>query len=97
MKHIFWFSAFCCLFASTQSVTPTESAPLDLVDISCDGEHTEKILYTYVGRQPYGQGMAQPQTLEYELDARETISGSLTQNIRINGNGKCFDLFVRLR
>ena len=97
MKHILWFSVFSCLSASTKSASATDSEPLDLVDISCDGEHTEKILYRYVGRNPYGEGMAHHQTLEYEVDARETIYGSLTQNIRINGNGKCFDLFVRLR
>ena len=97
MKHILWFSVFSCLSTFSKSASTTASGPGDLVDISCDGEHTEKILYTYVGRQPYGKGMAQPQTLEYEVDARETISGSLTQNIRINGNGKCYDLFVRLR
>ena len=70
-----------------------------MVDISCDGEHTQKILYKYAGSRPSGVGVdkAHPQPLEYEVKARDSIHGVLTQNIRINGTGECYDLFVRLR
>ena len=97
MRQFFWFSPCLCLSAYVQSIATTESGPLDLVDISCDGKHTEKILYRYAGSRPFGVRVdtAYPQPLEYV--ARDSIHGELTQNIRINGAGKCFDLFVRLR
>ena len=70
------------------------SKRLDFVDISCDGDHMDKILYNYSSRNPYTEN-PRHQSLEYE--ARDTIDGALTQNIRINGTGSCYDLVISMR
>ena len=70
------------------------SKRMDFVDITCHGDHVDKILYNYSSRNPYTENPIH-QSLEYE--ARDTIDGVLTQNIRINGTGTCFNLVIRMR
>jgi hypothetical protein len=95
MRIICWFLAFCSSSSVCSIATAnTEQEALDLVDISCTGGHTEKIVYRYSGKNP-ANVKANSQPLQY--DAQDTIYGALTQNIKIDGNGDCYDLVIRLR
>ena len=68
---------------------------LDKVDITCDGNHTEKFTYNYDHDKPGRGEHLRPQPLEYS--AQESIYGNLSHNIRITGNGDCYDLVLKLR
>ena len=89
MRALLFISALCSIFKTT-----LVRKAVDLVHISCNGDHTDKILYHYSTRNKE-KGMGIPQSLEYE--ARDTIDGVLAQNIRINGTGPCFHLVIRMR
>ena len=71
------------------------NAALDKVDISCTGDVTEKIIYTYAHDKPGRGGRSRLQAPEYS--AQENIHGNLSHNIRITGHGDCYDLVIRLR
>ena len=86
---IFYHLLFCNLVLSE------DHQLLDKVDITCDGDNTDKIIYNYDQDKPGIGGKSRLQTLEYS--AEESIYGNLSQNIRISGNGDCYDLVIRLR
>ena len=71
------------------------NAALDKVDITCTGDVTDKIIYTYDHDKPGRGEKSRLQALEYS--AQENTFGNLSQNIRITGNGDCYDLVIRLR
>ena len=73
----------------------TELSPPDLVDISCVDGLTAKVVYRYPVDRPPNNGTVYVQPLQYE--AKDSIYGDLAQNIKIDGTGDCYDLFIRFR
>ena len=90
-------ASYCVLVYHVVLSNPIEdqdNVALDKVDISCSGDDTDKIIYKYDHDKPDG-GVSRLQPLEYS--EQESIYGNLSHNIRITGNGDCYDLVIRLR
>ena len=73
----------------------TVSGQSDLLDISCVDGHTDKVVYRYPVEKSANNGKPRLQPLEY--DAQESIYGDLVQNMKIEGTGDCYELFIRFR
>ena len=90
---VFWCLTNLCGANATTNVTAnvtTEEKQPDLVEISCDGNSTGKLVYRFMNNK---FGLYEP--LQYE--AKNSIYGALEQNIKINGTGDCFGLYIRFR
>ena len=88
---------YCLIVCDVVLSNPIEgedNVELDKVDITCSGNVTDKIIYKYDHDKPDG-GVSRLQPLEYS--EQESIYGNLSHNIRITGNGDCYDLVIRLR
>ena len=99
MRLILTVTAFYCLIVwnvvLSNPIEALENVALDRVDITCNGDVTNKIIYKYDQNRPGGGETSRLQALEYS--AQENIQGILSQNIKITGDGDCYDLVIRLR
>ena len=91
-------ASYCVLVYHVVMSNPIEdqdNVALDKVDITCNGDVTDKIIYNYDQNKPERYEPSRVQPLEYS--AQENIHGHLSHNIRITGDGDCYDLVIRLR
>ena len=90
---LYWL--LVCNVVLSNPIEDPDNFALDKVDITCTGDVTDKIIYNYDQDKP-GRGET-PRLQALEYSAQENIFGNLSQNIRITGNGDCYDLVIRLR
>ena len=92
MWTILLFAFVCCFpaFCVLTDMTNTDPGPPDRIDISCVDGHTDKVVYRYPDTRP-----ATRQPLQYK--AQESVYGDLEQNMKIDGTGDCYDMFIRFR
>ena len=83
------FPFFSCLRPFVTGLDQELGQP-GLIDISCVDGHTDKVVYRY----PHSD----KQKLEpLQYVARDLVYGDLEQNMKIDGTGDCYELFVRFR
>ena len=83
-----------CWFQVYYASINTGPGPPDLLNISCvNDDITGKVVYKYI--YAYNDGGIYKQPLDYE--ARELIYGDLAQNLKIDGTGDCYDVFITFR
>ena len=88
MRLLLLLLAFACLQVFSVSIYKLDGEP-DMVEISCENGHTDKVVYKTESVQ------LRYRPLQYE--AQGSIYGKLAQNVKIDGAGDCYELFMRFR